>query len=247
MRMFLIRHGESLGNVDKRAYKERRDHNVPLTKWGHEQAVEAGRFLEEYYANQPELADRKIRVWHSPYVRTTQTKDGILQSLSDDRIESVCEDYLLREQEFGLFSEYPDREMQEKLFPEECARYYTDWEKKGKFYASPPEGESPADVAMRTRIFNGTLMRDMEQGQEDLIVVSHGVTTRTLEMNFLHKEVDWFEKSPNPGNCDIILIEGDRENGYTATRVFEGKLRPAHLPKDHKATPHGEEPARSVA
>ena len=42
MRIFLVRHGESLGNLDERAYSQFGDHNVPLTQWGHRQAAEAG-------------------------------------------------------------------------------------------------------------------------------------------------------------------------------------------------------------
>ena len=33
MRVFLIRHGESLCNLDERAYSQFGDHNVPLTQW----------------------------------------------------------------------------------------------------------------------------------------------------------------------------------------------------------------------
>ena len=35
-------------------------------------------------------------------------------------------------------------------------------------------------------------------------------------MNFLHHSVDWFERSDNPGNADITLIEGSLKDGYTS-------------------------------
>ena len=95
-------------------------------------------------------------------------------------------------------------------------------------------GESRMDVAIRTRLFKETMMRDVERGQEDVVVISHGVTNRALQMDFLHLGVEWFDKEPNPGNCDITLIEDDRDKGYTATKIYEGKTRPASLPKDYK-------------
>lgn len=244
MRMFLIRHGESLGNIDEHAYAERQDHNVPLTEFGYEQAQAAGATLKAYYDERPELAGKKLRVWHSPFKRAVQTKDGILQGLGMDRVESMREDYLLREQDFGLFSDIFDRKEQEEKFPEESKKYTRSRELNGKFYARPPMGESRADVAQRTRLFKETLMRDVRAGHEDIVIVSHGVTTRALEMDFLHRGVQWFEDSPNPGNCDITLIEGDREHGYTATRIYQGKERTPSLPKRYKTAPYGESPAQ---
>jgi len=245
MRIFLIRHGESLGNVDETVYAKLQDHNVPLTQWGYEQAIDAGKFMNEYYDSRPELADKKIRFWHSPHLRTVQTKDGLLQGLGNARVESVREDYALREQDFGLFSDIPDEKTQREKFPEEFAKYTRCRELNGKFFARPPMGESRADVALRARVFGETFMRDVHHGQEDIAMSTHGVTKRAIIMNFLHKGVQWFEDEPNPGNCDITLIEGDREKGYTATCVYKGKSRPPSLPKDYKATAY--EQGRSMA
>jgi len=240
MRMFIVRHGESLGNIHESAYADRQDHNVPETQWGYEQMVGAGKHIDQYYEDRPELAGRKLRVWHSPMLRTVQSTEGLLQGLSPDRIESVREDYLLREQDFGLFSDITSKEEQARLFPIESTKYERCREKQGKCYARPPGGENRLDVAQRTRIFKDTMMRDLERGQEDIVIVAHGVTNRALEMDFLHKGVKWFEDSPNPGNADITLIEGDRERGYTATRIYEGKTRPKTMPKDYKSAPYGE-------
>lgn len=241
MRIFLVRHGESLGNVDENAYAERQDHNVPLTQWGFEQGLDAGKFIKDYYESRPELADKKIRMWYSPFVRTQQTKDAILQGMGEQhRVDSVRENYLLREQDFGLFSDIVDRKEQEEKFPEESKKYTTCRKLNGKFYARPPMGESRADVTMRVSKFKDTVMRDKNRGVEDVIIVAHGVTNRAFQMDFKHETVEWFEKSPNPGNCDIVLIEGDHDTGYTATKIYEGKSRPPSLPKDYKAAAYGE-------
>lgn len=239
MRIFLIRHGESLGNVDPSVYKKLDDHNVPLTEWGYEQAVEAEKFIRQYLESQEEIKDVKLRVWHSPFKRTKQTKNGFVQGLGP-HCETVREDYLLREQDFGLFSDIHDEEEQRKLYPVEFEK----WDRMrnqthGKVYARAPGGESRADVAQRVRIFEGTMMRDKDHGIDNVAIIAHGVTNRAFEMDFLHKGIGWLENEPNPGNCDIVLIEGDGKKGYTAKKIYEGKLRPSSMPADYKATAYG--------
>lgn len=233
MRIFLIRHGQSLGNVDDTVYSKMQDFAVPLTPQGWAEAESAGKFLKKYYDDRPELKNNKLRVFYSPYCRTTETKDGVLKGLGSERIESVREEFLLREQEFGVFSDIPNEKIQKKKFPAEFKKYAACQKSSGKFYARPPLGESRADVALRVRVFKETLMRDVSNGQEDFLLVSHGVTNRAFEMDFLHKGVEWFEKEPNPGNCDIILIEGDRKNGYTATKIYQGMM-PQSTPRVKK-------------
>ncbi|MBB6510796.1 broad specificity phosphatase PhoE [Rhizobium soli] len=58
-----------------------------------------------------------------------------------------------------------------------------------------------------------------------MVIVGHGVTNRAFEMNFLQHPVDWFERSDNPGNADITLIEGTREMGYTSTLLHQATDR----------------------
>jgi 2,3-bisphosphoglycerate-dependent phosphoglycerate mutase len=70
MRVFLVRHGESLGNLDERAYSQFGDHDVPLTQWGHRQAEEAGAVIAAYLAGQTERWSQKLRVWYSPFLRS---------------------------------------------------------------------------------------------------------------------------------------------------------------------------------
>lgn len=220
MRIFLIRHGESLGNIDETAYARLGDHNVPLTALGHAQALAAGQFINGYYASRPELAGRKVRVWYSPFARTCQTQEGVVQGMGPDLVRDMREDYLLIEQNFGIFSHITDPAERATLYPREHAMYEMNRAAQGKFYAVPPLGESRLQVTMRTRLFKETLMRDLAKGIADVVIVAHGVTVRSFEMDFLHLGVKWFEDSPNPGNGDITLIESRPEGGYASSRVF---------------------------
>ena len=44
-------------------------------------------------------------------------------------------------------------------------------------------------------------------------------------MNFLHRPVEWFERSDNPGNADITLIKGTRLQGYESILLHQAADR----------------------
>ncbi|MGR9421215.1 histidine phosphatase family protein [Rhizobium leguminosarum] len=237
MRLFLVRHGESLGNINEQAYRQFGDHNVPLTQWGHRQALEAGGVIASYLKALPSAGFGKLQIWYSPFLRTRQSKDALLEALPESVVGDIREDYLLREQDFGLFTEIYDHAEQKQKFPEEFEKWARLRSNSGKFYARPPDGESRADVAQRVRLFLQTVMHDAENSDRNVVIVGHGVTNRAVEMNFLHRPVEWFERSDNPGNADITLIEGTRSQGYESIllhqaadrqRGQEGELRDAY-------------------
>lgn len=235
MRIFLVRHGESLGNINEQAYGQFGDHAVPLTEWGYRQAVDAGRSIAQYFEGMPSADLEKLRIWYSPFLRTRQSKDALLEALPAKLVGDINEDYLLREQDFGLFTEIYDRAEQKLKFPDEFEKWARLRNNSGKFYARPPDGESRADVAQRVRLFLQTVLRDARNGHDNVVIVGHGVTNRAFEMNLLHHSVDWFEQSGNPGNADITLIEGTRSEALTSRLLHEAADRPQGQETDGQA------------
>jgi broad specificity phosphatase PhoE len=70
--IFLVRHGESLGNVDLAVYKTTPDHAIPLSELGRRQAKAAGVALSQMIDIGP---TEPLRIWTSPYRRTRETAD----------------------------------------------------------------------------------------------------------------------------------------------------------------------------
>ncbi len=247
MRIWLVRHGESLGNVHETAWQKIPDHCIPLTEFGIDQAKGAGEQIRKYYEQNAELKDKKVRLWYSPYLRTQQTKDGVAWALGPNRIENKnrstgtpgWEDDRLREQDFGMFSRLTTKEEQFKKYPDEAAHFYNAMDNKGRYWAKAPLGNSRADVTAQVGDFINSMMRDNAHGHEDMVVVTHGVTMRAFEKRFMHYDIEWFEKEPNPKNCDVVLIEGDAAKGYTVTKMFPGLQRAGSIPPDYKADPVG--------
>ena len=217
MRILLVRHGESLGNVDPMIHATTADHAVPLSDRGKEQAREAGARIAKYLEEQEGAERPHVRLWVSPYHRTRQTADGVMETAKGwitDRVEHI----LLCEQQFGLFDGVPEDELAER-FPREFAYFDMQCRFGGKFWARMPQGESRFDVAKRIHQAFGTFHRDaIEHGVQNIVVICHGVTLRAFVMMWCHLSPEWFEAETNPNNCAIRVIDSGVDQGY----VFDG-------------------------
>lgn len=185
----LVRHGESEANTNHRDPLDVGDPNISLTARGRTQAVDAGRTLGSV------MFERSL-IYTSPYRRTRQTLDGILEGAGIDEARrkslAIYEDPRLREVEHGYYDVEDQAELRQT---------------HGWFYYRFRGGESPADCFDRTSSFLESLMRQIERkNAEHALVVSHGLTIRCFVMRFLHLSVDQFDSMANPGNCDIITI-----------------------------------------
>lgn len=224
MRIFLVRHGQSIANADKSIHLHMADHAIPLSRLGEAQALRAGLALSEYLKRSLTMSATYPRLWTSPYKRARQTADLIQQNCRfiSDRREHI----LLCEQQFGLFDgishEGTKNEILER-YPDEYHHYKKCEEFEGAFWARMPLGESKFDLAVRVHQAFGTFQRDAQKhGINDIIIVAHGSTNRAFAMMWLHHPFEWFEKEPNPKNCSIRLIEDNVDRGY----IYEGGYMP---------------------
>lgn len=207
--IYLVRHGESLANIDPKVFHTIPDHAVPLSEKGMKQAQMSGQALCELLPQ--EVISEKLRIWTSPYKRTRETAKIILSQLQKrfpHQVE-IKEHINLCEQHFGLFDGLSDDELKIK-FPNEYHYYDLAEKHEGKFWARMPLGESRFDVAVRVQQSFGTFHRDFEkEGIENIIVICHGVTLRAFVMQWLHLPYEWFENQPNPHNGDIYHINAE--------------------------------------
>ena len=101
-RIIFVRHGESLGNVDERAYSETPDWKISMTKRGFRQAENAGHRLIELCRNETVFA------YVSPYQRTMQTFQTMkskIEAESPPPLELIGwrQEPRIAEQQFGNF------------------------------------------------------------------------------------------------------------------------------------------------
>ncbi|KAJ8906896.1 hypothetical protein NDN08_003380 [Rhodosorus marinus] len=229
-RIVLVRHGQSIGNVDKNVYKSIPDNKLSLTTRGYEQALEAGKKLKAT------VQDETTLFFTSPYVRTKQTLQGILVGGNFDESKiSVREDSRLREQEFGNFQD-----------PGDWERVAEERRRVGRFWYRIPEGESGADVYDRVTIFLQTMYREMDavrprnQPLENIVIVSHGLAIRLFCMRYLHWTVEEFDQVWNPHNCESWTLEKTNDGRYElVTPIQIGKQKECLMPLSMRV-PHRE-------
>ena len=203
-RLWIIRHGQSAGNVARDAAHAAgqgtidlavRDVDIPLSPLGERQAQALGR----WFGALPE-ADKPEILLSSPYVRARQTARAICEArglVGEARPPVV--DERLREREFGIFdrlttsgiaAKYPELAEQRALL--------------GKFYHRAPGGESWADVILRLRGALDTV--SLHHADRRVVIVCHQVVV--LCLRYILEEMDEaqilaIDKEADFVNCGI--------------------------------------------
>lgn len=221
--IYLVRHGQSLGNVDEDVYKNNADHSIPLSDLGFEQASSAAQFLvgrlQKYRG-----ALCGIDLWHSPYLRAVQTSSTVEHWLRMGGFSvSNKQAFWLAERQFGLFDGI-NKDLLPSVYPNEWEHYNKCVSSGGKFWARMPMGESPFDVSVRLHQFINTLRRDLEMNDpgRDVVVVAHSTVITLFRMLVLHKDVSWFEDQSGPNNCEVIHMSGGAYNLTDHGAIFGG-------------------------
>ncbi|KAF4656233.1 hypothetical protein FOL46_007896 [Perkinsus olseni] len=222
-RIILVRHGESMGNIDEHTYSQTPDWKVPLTGRGRLEARVAGEQIRK-------LVKRAV-FYVSPYRRTVETYEEIAKTIGLDKVVSVRSEPRIREQDFGNFQ-----------CPTEMLKCKQERERFGRFFYRFPHGESGADVYDRVTTFLESMKRhwseptrgssrayrprtrsDVFAGHlrytedSDVVIVTHGVTLRIFLMRWFNWTVDLFEETYNPHNCDVVVMVRDEEGHYQLT------------------------------
>jgi len=205
--LWLIRHGESAGNVARLAAEQSgaltieitgRDVDVPLSALGEQQARAVGR----WFRAQPEN-ERPTVLLSSPYRRARQTSAGIIAGAGMEQSVSVSVDERLREKEFGSLNRLTRAGILHS-FPEEARRRA----ELGKLYYRPPGGESWCDVILRSRSILDDLR--LRWAGERVLIVAHQVVV--LCFRYLLEDLDEeqlleIDRQADVANCGITRFD----------------------------------------
>jgi broad specificity phosphatase PhoE len=218
--IWLVRHGESAGNVARqeaeahRSLKVKlpqRDIDVPLSSLGERQA----RALGKWFAGLGD-EEKPTVVISSPYVRTRETTRLMLEETGID-LEKMAfiTDERLREKEFGIFDRLTKQGVREK-YPEQ----YEMRNALGKFYHRPPGGESWCDVTLRLRSMVNSLR--LEFAGERVLIVTHEVVIscfRYLLENLTEEELLAIDRAHDIANCSITSYEFDSTSNRQSMKL----------------------------
>jgi broad specificity phosphatase PhoE len=210
-RLWIVRHGESAGNVARdaahaagaeRIELSHRDVDIPLSPFGEDQARALGRWFASAVPD-----DRPDALLVSPYIRARQTLDLFRAQGGATGDDPVGIDERLREKEFGILdglttsgvaSVYPDQAEFRRIL--------------GKFYHRPPGGESWCDVIFRLRSLMDTIA--LHYAGRRVMIVAHQVVVLCLRYvieNLTEEEILAIDHQGDVANCSVTEYRFDPE------------------------------------
>ena len=197
-RIILVRHGNSEANNNYDILKNVPDNKVHLSEKGIKQAKEAGKRLKQLLGNE------SIQFYVSPYTRTKETYENILESLKSNHTSCI---YVpdLREQEYGNLQSEMERQFKEQ-------------KEVGIYFYRFKNGESGADVHARMNIFLQYLFRRILAidylSWDNIIIVSHALTIKFFIMAFLNLSVNEFDNIKQLDNAQYLVINKNEFGKY---------------------------------
>lgn len=231
-RLWIIRHGQSAGNVARDAAHEAaldriaitgRDVDVPLSALGEEQARALG-----HWFSQGQDDERPDVLLSSPYARALQTARLFRDAGGCDADEAVCMDERLREKEFGILDGLTSHGIANH-FPDQAGFRRV----LGKFYHRPPGGESWCDVIFRLRSLLDTV--SLHYAERRVMIFAHQVVVLCLRYiieNLDEQGILAIDREADVANCSVTEYRFDPTMGkngnlalvrYNATAPMEAE------------------------
>ncbi|MBL8066502.1 MAG: 2,3-bisphosphoglycerate-dependent phosphoglycerate mutase [Chthonomonadaceae bacterium] len=194
-RLVLIRHGQSLWNLENRFTGWI---DVPLTATGEAEAANAGEKLRGLELNV---------AYTSALKRAARTLEIVLKSIPLDL--PVISDKALNERDYGDLSGLNKDETRAKYGDEQVHIW------RRSFDVPPPGGEALKNTAERTLpFFDRAIMGDIRQGK-NVLVVAHGNSNRAIVMkleNLSPDEILGLELATGVPRVYDLSIEGTVSN-----------------------------------
>lgn len=208
--LWIVRHGESAGNVARdaanadgadRIVLEARDVDIVLSRRGEDQA----RALGAWFAAKPRDARPDVML-ASPYARAKATAQLFRDAGgAADSDEPICMDERLREKEFGILDGLTTAGVA-ALEPQQA-----EFRKLlGKFYHRPPGGESWCDVIFRLRSLMDTVA--LHYAGRRVMIVAHQVVVLCLRYiieSMSEEQILAIDREGDVANCSVTEYRFD--------------------------------------
>ncbi|MDD2627854.1 MAG: phosphoglycerate mutase family protein [Clostridia bacterium] len=198
--IYIMRHGISEGNLRKvDSNKYTIDSSIKLAEQGISDVKKAGQFLSK------EVSDETV-MWVSPFLRTRQTAEVILNKLECEGIKGIQykEEPNLIEEDFGNF-DFHFYDKWKYISPHSWMVNQAKYEDPvGRFYARMEGGEAPIDAYNRMAMF--VMTRLERSNYKNNIIVTHGLASMLLITFLLEKPVEFLFTESLPQNASIRKV-----------------------------------------
>lgn len=182
MELYIIRHGETDWNKEKRL-QGRSD--TELNEYGIELAMITSLALKDIHFDY---------IYSSPLKRAYKTAEIIRR---DRDVEIKTDDRLL-EIAFGVMEGVPMKDR-----PESFQKFFT----APAEYEAPEGGESYEELVERTKEFIEDVVVPASYNCERMLIVAHGALNKALMLNLNHDEIKNFWEGIFQRNCCVNIFE----------------------------------------
>lgn len=192
MTLYLIRHGDTVGTLNKIFYGST---DLPLAKEGYEQ-------IEKLKTRGVYPAPEGASLYTSGMTRTEQTFEAIYGS----RKHRIVHD--LREIDLGKF----EMTHMEDIMADEQGRK---WVNDETAHMDFPGGDTYDGFRSRVHRGLGVLIGDADANRRDVIAILHGaVITTAMDMMFPGREDNIWAWTPDPARGYSVYIRGGKAAGF---------------------------------
>jgi len=189
--LVILRHAESLEDIDNTAYEKIADEDMPLSEKGRWQACMAGKAIVQ------EFRDRQnLRFVLSPSKRVLETAKIIISELPRGTKWALSTERLIVKQNWGNVTVANRKAIEMERYRVGVLRY--------RF----PGGESGSEMLSRFKTFAENLRQSLASAKvEDLVVIiTHGFEMRVILKSLLLWSEEFFESLAHPRNCELKRI-----------------------------------------
>lgn len=195
--VFIIRHGESEEDIGPELKGRTKDPEIGLTPRGVEQAQETAEGIKK------DLVDfDNITFYVSPYKRTQQTADIIMDVLKDDRVKMIIEPSL-RGLNWG------------DITPENLKRIEQERYRVGVLHYNFPGGDKSPEYVNSIYDFVYKIIKEKHLNnnkKECVIIIGHGFSLRIIVKAFTEMTDEDFKWIKNPPHTFVARIYFDPKN-----------------------------------
>lgn len=191
IKLLVVRHAESLEDIDNTAYERIADEDMPLSEKGRWQAVTLGKNLRKDFG-----MVRHLRFILSPSKRVLETAEIIVSELPPCVHWSLFTEKLIIKQNWGSVTVHNRKEIERERYKVGVLRYCF------------PDGENGADMLSRFVLFAERLHAELSTSSDDelTVVITHGFEVRVLLKSLFHWTEDYFESLAHPKNCEMKRV-----------------------------------------
>lgn len=202
----IMRHAESLEDIDYSARSHTKDEDIPLSEHGRAQAIATGIALNRRLR----FFNKVFKIFVSPSKRAIETAKLIVSQIKNTVCQIVI-DQLLTKQNTGILNVNNRTQLDRERYKTGVLRY--------KY----PEGESGWEALERFKEFAEKLQHE---DSRRILVITHGFEMRLLLMALLGWNEEYFESIAHPNNCEEKKLKKKKDGNYKLKSKMRKHGRP---------------------